>query len=132
MLMRRLNRFASWIAMMAVIFASLAPTISHAFPAKNNQPSLLQELCSAQGAKRFISVDVAIDNKQAPAQNQAAMHFEHCPYCAHHAANIAIPATSNTLFLAQLNAVQNIEVYAAPLVLSYYPVSHPSHAPPAI
>ena len=128
----RLNRFASLIAMMALIFASLAPTISHAFSANNQHTTLLQELCNAHGVKQFISLDIAVEHKQTPSQNPAAMHFEHCPYCGHHVANVGIAPSPTALFLAELNAVQSIAPYAAPWVQSYYPVSHPSHAPPVV
>jgi uncharacterized protein involved in copper resistance len=126
------KRLTTWIAMLAVVFASLAPSTSHAFPAKNNQPTLLQELCSAQGAKRFIAVDLAVDTQKAPSQNQAAMHFEHCPYCAMHPASMAIPASSIALFLAQINAPKNIQIDVQVLPSAFYQVTPPSHAPPAI
>lgn len=128
----RTKRLASFIAMMAVVFASLAPSISHAFPAKNNQATVLQELCSAQGAKRFVAVDLAVDTQKAPSQNQAATHFEHCPYCATHAGSVAITASPVTMFLAEINAIEHIPTYAVALPRSFYQVTPPSHAPPAI
>lgn len=132
MFTRYAKRLTTWIAMLAVVFASLAPSISHAFPAKNNQPTLLQELCSAQGAKRFIAVDLAVDTQKAPSQNQAAMHFEHCPYCAMHAGSVAIPASSIALFLAEINAPKHIQIDVQVLPSAFYQVTPPSHAPPAI
>ena len=128
----RTKRLASLIAIMAVVFASLAPSISHAFPAKNNQANVLQELCSAQGVKRFVAVDLAVDTQKAPSQNQAAMHFEHCPYCATHAGSVAITVSPIALLLAEINAVEHIPTYAVALPLSFYQVTPPSHAPPAI
>ena len=132
MFIRYAKTFTSWIAILAVVFASLAPSISHAFPAKNNQPTLLQELCSAQGAKRFIAVDLAVDTQKAPIQNQTAMHFEHCPYCSTHAGTVAITTTPITLFLAKINATEHIQTDAQVLPTSFYQVTPPSHAPPAI
>jgi Protein of unknown function (DUF2946) len=132
MFTRYAKRLTSWIAILAVVFASIAPSISHAFPAKNNQPTLLQELCSAQGAKRLIAVDLAVDTQKAPSQNQAAMHFEHCPYCATHAGTVAITTSPIALFLAEINATEHIQIDAQVLPSSFYLVSPPSHAPPAI
>ena len=126
------KRLTSWIAILAVVFSSLAPSISHAFPAKNNQPTLLQELCSAQGVKRFVAVDLAVDTQKAPSQNQAAMHFEHCPYCATHAGSVAITTTPIALFLAEINATEHIQIDAQVLPSAFYQVTPPSHAPPAI
>ena len=128
----RTKRLASLIAIMAVVFASLAPSISHAFPAKNHQATMLQALCSAQGAKRFVALDLAVDTQKAPSQNQAAMHFEHCPYCATHAGSVAITASPVTVFLAEINAIEHIPTYAVALPISFYQVTPPSHAPPAI
>jgi hypothetical protein len=128
----RTKRLASLIAIMAVVFASLAPSISHAFPAKNKQANVLQELCSAQGAKRFVAVDLAVDTQKAPSQNQVAMHFEHCPYCTMHAGSVAMTPSSITLFLAEINAIEHIQTDAQALPSSFYQVTPPSHAPPAI
>ena len=132
MFTRYANRLTSWIAVLAVIFASLAPSISHAFPAKSTQPTLLQELCSAQGAKRFVSVGLAVDTQKSPSQNQTAMHFEHCPYCATHAGSVAITASPIALFLAEINATEHIQTYAEALPISFYHLTPPSHAPPVI
>ena len=126
------KRLTSWIAILAVVFASIAPSISHALPVKSNQPTLLQELCSAQGTKRFIAIDLAVDTQKAPSQNQAPMHFEHCPYCAMHAGSTVIPASAITLFLAEINATEHIKIDAQVLPSSFYQVTPPSHAPPAI
>ena len=132
MFTRYAKRLTSWIAIAAVVFASLAPSISHAFSVKNNRPTMLQEICSAQGTKRLIAVDLAVDTQKAPSQNQAAMHFEHCPYCATHAGSTAIPTSPITLFLAEINATQLIEIHAQVLPSAFHQVTPPSHAPPAL
>ena len=132
MLISHAKKFTSWIVILAVVFASIAPSISHAFPVENNQATLLQQLCSAQGAKRFIAVDLAVNTQKAPSQNQAAMHFEHCPYCATHACNVAITTTPIALFLAQINATEHIQKNALVLPSAFYLISPPSHAPPVI
>jgi hypothetical protein len=132
MFTRYAKRFTSWIAIAAVVFASLAPSISYAFPVKNNLPTMLQEICSAQGAKRFIAVDLAVDTQKVPSQNPATMHFEHCPYCATHAGTVAITTSTIALFLAEINATEHIQIDAPVLTSAFYQVTPPSHAPPAI
>jgi Protein of unknown function (DUF2946) len=132
MFTRYAKRFTSWIAIVAVVFASLAPSISHAFSVKNNQPSVLQEICSAQGTKRFIALDLGVDTQKAPSQNQATMHFEHCPYCTTHAGTVAMPASPIALFLAEINATEHIQIDAQVLPRAFYQVTPPSQAPPAI
>ena len=126
-----LNRLASRIALVAIIFASLAPTISHAFPAKNST-SFQQEICDSNGVKRLVNVDFAGEKKPSPEQNQAAIHLEHCPYCAAHMAHVDVAKAATAIFLAELNTANRIDLYTAPLVQSFYPVSHPSHAPPLV
>jgi hypothetical protein len=132
MFTRYAKRFTSWIAIAAVVFASLAPSISHAFPVKNNLPTMLQEICSAQGEKRFIAVDLAVDTQKTPSQNPATMHFEHCPYCATNACTFAMIASPIALFLAEINATKHIQTTAQVLPSAFYQITPPSQAPPAI
>lgn len=126
-----MNRLASWIALVAIIFSALAPTISHAFPIKTSA-SFQQEVCDVQGAKRLLSVDFTAEKKSVPTQNQATTHFEHCLYCASHMTHVGAIKAPLISFLSQLNAVSRIDIYTAPLVQAYYPVTHPSHAPPLV
>lgn len=93
---------------------------------------MLQEICSAQGAKRFIAVDLAVDTQKTPSQNPATMHFEHCPYCATNAGTFAMIASPIALFLAEINATKHIQTTAQVLPSAFYQVTPPSHAPPAI
>jgi hypothetical protein len=132
MFTRYAKRFTSWIAVAAIVFASIAPSISHAFSVKDNRPAMLQEICSAQGAKRFIAVDLEVDTQKDPKHNQAAMHFEHCPYCGTYAGSLAITTTPIKLFLAKINATEHIQINAQVLPSKFYQVTPPSHAPPAI
>jgi hypothetical protein len=56
-----------WIALLAVLFSALAPSVSHALAAAT--PDVLAEMCTVNGA-----------TKKSP---DSAMHgMEHCPYCA--------------------------------------------------
>lgn len=65
-----------WIAMLAVLFAALAPTVSHALAATTT--GALAEMCSVGGP-----------TKKAPTN---VMHgMEHCPYCAMHGGDAALP-----------------------------------------
>ncbi|HEY3299240.1 MAG TPA: DUF2946 domain-containing protein [Methylophilaceae bacterium] len=139
MFKRSQQRFVSLIALAAVLFASLAPSISHALesPTRAAQKgSLWQQVCSAQGIKTIPSVLAPISGKASKENNsqpnKMGMHFEHCPYCFSHAGSVGLPASSTALFLAEINAVEHIDIYASPLVVSYYSSSHPTRAPPAL
>lgn len=131
MLKSRINRLASWLALVAVVFASLAPTISRALPVEVSI-SFQQEVCDSQGVKHSVRVDFATENKSAPQQVPSAMHLEHCPYCAAHMSHVMAAKTPLIVFLSALNSVHRIDIYTPPVVQAYYPVSHPSHAPPLV
>ncbi|MDX1914393.1 MAG: DUF2946 domain-containing protein [Methylophilus sp.] len=137
MLRRSYQRVVSYIALVAVVFASVAPTISHAIEAKKGNPSFFQEVCTTQGVTQ---VSIGIGDSQliekSPSDvptdpNKMGMHFEHCPYCFSHANAIGLTSSSIELFIAELNSTEHIVSYTAPIVIAYFASSHPSHAPPA-
>ena len=85
---RRSSRvLTSWIAVLAILMAALAPSISHALSAKNG--ASLIEVCTALGAK-WVQPD-GRSTGQAPASGDVHP-FEHCPYCSLRANAMAIPA----------------------------------------
>jgi hypothetical protein len=136
MFKRSQQRIISLIALVAVLFASLAPTISHALEVQKGNQTLWQEVCSAQGIKVIPNTFTAVSNqaskKNNSQPNKVGMHFEHCPYCFSHAGSVGLPASSTALFLAEINAVEHIDIYVSPLVFSYYSTSHPTRAPPVL
>lgn len=77
----------SWIAVLAILMAALAPSISHALGAKNGASWI--EVCTSVGAK-WVQPDGS-SKDQAPASGDVHP-FEHCPYCSLHANAVAIPA----------------------------------------
>ena len=65
----------SWIALVAILLITLAPTVTGAFPASSGLP--WDRLCSA--------ANVMADKHVTPDSPSAPHAFEHCPYCALHA-----------------------------------------------
>ncbi len=138
MLSKSLFRFMHRIALFAIIFASVAPSISHALAAQNNSNSFSQEVCTSSGEKVVIQVLTTkgkqlatefVVNKTAP--KTMAMHLEHCPFCSNAAVAAGLPAT-NTFIIAVLTAkAQQIAQYASPAVATHPYVSPPSQAPPS-
>lgn len=137
MLSKRLFRFIHHIALFAIIFASVAPSISHALAEQNNSNSFKQEVCTSSGQKVVIQV-LTTKGKQLSTEfvvsksssKTMTMHLEHCPFCSKGVASTSLPAT-NTLIIALLTATaQQIAQYAAPVVLYRPYVSPPSQAPP--
>lgn len=137
MLSKRLFRFMHHIALFAIVFASFAPSISHALAAQNSNNSFMQQVCTSNGEKVVIQVvttkgqQLATEfsvSKSSP--KTMAMHLEHCPFCANGVINSSLPAT-NTLIIAVLEkTAQHIAQYAAPAVVSRNYASPPSQAPP--
>ena len=138
MFSQKLFRFFHKIALFAIVFASLAPSISHALAA-NSGTSFAQEICTTSGQKISIQVltsqgqqlttEFSVAN-EAPAQN-AAMHLEHCPFCSAGAAAAIIPANNLTIIALLEISAQKAAKYAAPIAFTNTYQSPPSHAPPA-
>ncbi|PPD56534.1 MAG: hypothetical protein CTY10_03630 [Methylotenera sp.] len=137
MLSKKLFRFIHSVALFAIIFASIAPSVSHALAAKNNVNSFAQEVCTSTGEKVVIQV-VTTKGKQLATEfivtksspKTMPMHLEHCPFCGSAATAAGLPA-SNTLIIAILEqAAQQLAQYSAPTVLTQPYVSPPSQAPP--
>ena len=140
MLSKKLFRLMHKIALFAIVFASLAPSVSHAIAAQNGTNSFIQEICSSGGKKISIQVqtskgqqlfvDFAV--KQSAQPKNIAMHLEHCPFCGGHFSAAALPA-SNTVIIAQLAlTAQKAAEYAVPVFASHSYVSPPAQAPPSL
>ena len=131
------TRLASWIAIAAIVFSALAPTIAHAFPAKNTPQTLWQELCTAQGTKLIandaIPGSIGQPGSQIqtrPSHDKMGMHFEHCPYCFSHAGSVGLPSATASLVFVATETAQLAESYIAPVLPRHYQSANPSQAPP--
>ena len=141
MLLRSYQRITSKIAIFLVVFASLAPSASHALAAQSNG-SFLQEICSSNGIKKIViqtittkgqqlsTVFDAKNSQQTPAST--ALHLEHCPFCGAGVVNIAIaPAPAWILMLAeQAKTVPYVNV--TPFQTAFLQTAHPTRAPPVL
>jgi hypothetical protein len=87
------RHLAAWLAFCAILFAALAPSVSHALASARGE--LMVEICSPAGS-RFVDVNAA--QTDAPA---AAAHFEHCPFCSTQGdMPAALPSTGFSIPLA--------------------------------
>jgi hypothetical protein len=75
-----------WIALMAILFSAVAPSISHALAASAGK-SVFAEICSVDGAK-VVALDAG--GSRQP-DGDPLHHLEHCPYCATHGGTLALP-----------------------------------------
>ncbi len=125
------------IALFAIIFASLAPSISHALQA-NNGAGFVQEVCTTSGNKITIQVltsqgqqlttELSVTTQQ-PTKN-ISKHLEHCPFCASHAVAAGLP-NGNLEIIALLEiTAQKVAKYVTPASTSRYYKTPPSQAPP--
>ena len=122
---RPLRALTSWIAVLAILMAALAPTISHALGSKASANWI--DICSSVGAK-WVQPNAEPTGK---APNPAAAHvFDHCPYCSLHANATGLPPTSVTLALPLVFGDEfPIAFLAAPRTLHAW-VSAQPRAPP--
>lgn len=114
-------RLTSWIAVLAVLLASLAPSLSHALaPAAG---STWTEVCTVEGSK-WVQ---AGDDGSAPS---AAHVLDHCPYCSLHTPTPGLPPAAPVvqLPLAAAQAVPRAFL-AAPRTLHAWVRAQP-RAPP--
>lgn len=143
MLTQKILRFTSKIALFLVVFASLAPSVSHALDAQSSG-SFIQEICSSNGSNKIViqtittqgqQLSTVLDSKNANERTPANMthQLEHCPFCSAGAANIAIaPSNAAWLFLLAEQAKAIDLDYVTPLQPSFIQTAHPSRAPPVL
>lgn len=136
MLPQKIFNLINKIALCAIVFASLAPSISHALAATNGT-SFAQEICTSNGQKISIQVitsqgqqlttEFAINKSEAPKNN--SMHLEHCQFCSSGAAAALLSHQLEIIALLEITA-QKATKYAVPVLTSRYYKFPPSQAPP--
>jgi hypothetical protein len=84
-------RCSVWIALFAILFGALAPTISHAFAAGSGLP-LDAPICTSEGSS------LAPTAGAKPSQETMLDGFKHCAYCLTHAGSFALTPQSSTVF----------------------------------
>ena len=141
MLLRRCQQIASKIAIFLVLFASFAPSISHALAAQSNG-SFLQEICSSNGIKKIVIQTITTkgqqlstvfetkNSQQTPVSS--ALHLEHCPFCGASALNVAIAPSASWILAFRADAISIDLDYDTPFQPFYLQTAHPSRAPPAL
>lgn len=137
----RYKLMISRIIMAVMLFASLAPTISHALVSFTGNPSFSQKICASNGRIITIQVKTTIGKQLAtelntiplstsPKSQTAENHFEHCPFCLNHG-TAALPSTdSNDLVFLESGKFYLQAYYLAPVLSALHHSDHPSPAPP--
>lgn len=97
-----------WIAMLAILFSALAPTLSHALAAGQPADAVLM-LCTVNGYKM---VKLPGDDGKAPVD---AKGMQHCAFCTLHGGADALPPPASlTLALVADRASYPPLFYRAP------------------
>lgn len=120
------RRYAAWLACFAILFAALAPSVSHALAATAG--ATWAEVCSTGGAK-LVKVSADQDEKSSPVTEKSS-HFEHCPFCATHGGSFALlPNADVVVPLLQAQSSRPFLFYQAARPLPIWTVAQ-SRAPP--
>jgi Protein of unknown function (DUF2946) len=124
----RLLRRIQWVALLALLLATLAPSVAHALRHARGERMPWSTLCSATGAKRIVFEQSAGDPTAA-----AATHaLDRCAYCAlHHDGFAPMPAAALPPLRSDLATVTLPSVARAVPPHSAWPAA-PPRGPPAL
>ncbi|WP_226929634.1 DUF2946 domain-containing protein [Janthinobacterium aquaticum] len=130
--MTRRRLLHGWLALLAVLFATLAPSISHALAASSSArsaspPSLiLLDICTVDGLK---SADAGSLEHQS-GMDPVAHAFEHCPYCHTHGGSFALlPSAHQPLAVPGAHAIFPRLFLRAPRTLFVWSSANPRGPP---
>ena len=140
MLSQKLFRLVNKVALFAIVFASLAPSISHALAATNNS-SFAQEVCTTGGAKITIQVlttkgkQLATELPAQSTENKAPTniqhHLQHCPFCANPVTDAMIQAPHAPIVAMLTAQAQQIAASAQVATPHFSTLPPPAQAPPS-
>jgi Protein of unknown function (DUF2946) len=139
MLSQKLFKFMHKIALFAICFASLAPSISHALQA-NSGGGFAQEICTTTGEKIIIQVLTSKGQKlttelttQTSDKQPTGIqhHLQHCPFCASPSADAAIQAPHAPIITFLTVQAQALSAATTILFTSFSTLPPPAQAPPS-
>lgn len=141
MLSQKLFRWLNKIALFAIVFASLAPSISHALQA-NSSAGFAQEVCTTSGEKITIQVlttkgqQLATELPAQTSQNKSPTgiqhHLQHCPFCANPSTDAAIQAPHAPIIAILAAQAQHIAATSQVVLPRFSVLPPPAQAPPAL
>jgi Protein of unknown function (DUF2946) len=141
MFSKKLFRLAHKIALFAIVFASLAPSISHALQA-NNGARFVQEICTTSGEKITIQVVTTKGQQLATEFSQPSSndkiptgiqhHLQHCPFCANPSTDAALEAPHTPIIAILTAQAQQISVITKTVLPRFSALPPPAQAPPAL
>ena len=142
MLSKKLFLWGHKIALFAIMFASLAPSISHALAAQQGINAFTQEVCSTSGKKITIQavttkgqqLSTELSTKDADSREPAGIqhHLQHCPFCANPSTDTAIQVPHAPIVAALAQDAQHIAAAFQIDSPRFSVLPPPAQAPPSI
>ncbi len=142
MLSQKLFRWVNKFALFAIIFASLAPSISHALAAQQGANTFAQEICSTNGKKIIIQVVTTKGQQlatelsgQSTGEKMPAgiqHHLQHCPFCANPSTDAAIQAPHAPIVAVLTQEAQHTAATFQVDLPRFSVLPPPAQAPPAL
>lgn len=141
MLSKKLFRLAHKIALFAIVFASLAPSISHALQA-NSGAGFAQEICTTDGKKitiqvvttkgQQLSTEFTAQTSSDKAPTGIQHHLQHCPFCANPCTDAALEAPHTPIVAILTAQAQQISATTQAVLPRFSALPPPAQAPPAL
>lgn len=134
---RQNRRITAWLACLAILLNTLAPTISHAMASAQGEGTPWAQICSTNGT-RFIPLDLSdlsVDSSTSSPQDgtpQSSMAMDHCAYCLTHAGSFAVfTDTPLPTTFAETSQDYPARFYQSPYRLFVWATASP-RAPPVL
>jgi Protein of unknown function (DUF2946) len=109
----RTSKRTSWIAIVVVLAAALAPATTGAFSTLAGTVPGWGEICTAQGR---ISAPASSDQGPPSPAGHYKSHIKHCAFCVSHADSLGVPpSTALLVSVAPATHLQPAVLSAAPL-----------------
>lgn len=104
------RRIAAWLAMLAMLVGTLAPTVAQAVVSARDDGSGWLQVCSASGMVWVRADGAAPDSADGKSLADAPRH---CPWCNPHGATGLPPAPPALVLLSPRDAVPAVQVVSA-------------------
>ena len=121
------SHLSHWVAIVAVLMSSLAPTVSQAVSLTQNVQDISIEICTTTGVKMTHVIDLSLSGNA----DESAQSGGHCPLCVVH--GNYVPTLNHELSFAKpVNSNIYPQIfYQSPKPLFAW-VALPSRAPPSL
>lgn len=140
MLSQKLFSRVNKVALFAIVFASLAPSISHALAAQQGASAFAQEVCTTNGTKITIQVlttkgkqlatELPAQSTENTAPTNIQHHFQHCPFCANPSTDAVIQVPHAPIVAILTTQAQRIAINSQAVLPRFSALPPPAQAPP--